>query len=252
MKGLIWNCRGIKKKGVSFFLKNLISEHNFHFISLQETMVEDIDEKTLKGFDPNSNYLWKWLPSRGKSGGILSGINTDFLDVGGFCEGKYILQMDVWDKQLKQKWNFLNIYGAAQLEQKNEFLAELAHFCSKNNQPYLIRGDFNIIRFSSDKNKPFGVHKHTDLFNNIISIYDLLDIHLVGGKYTWSNNQENPTLERLDRVLISKQWEDLFPSVFLYKLPREISDHNPLILSTQTHQSEKNLLQIRDLLAEGP
>jgi len=97
------------------------------------------------------------------------------------------------------------------------------------------------------------VHKHTDLFNNIISIYELLDIHLVGGKYIWSNNQENPTLERLDRVLISKQWEDLFPSVFLYKLPREISDHNPLILSTQTHPSEKkNLLQIRDLLAEGP
>ena len=151
MKGLIWNCRGIKKKGVSSFLKNLISEHNFHFISLQEIMVEDIDEKTLKGFDPNSNYLWKWLPSRGKSGGILSGINTDFLDVGVLCEGKYILQMDVWDKQLKQKWNFLNIYGAAQLEQKNEFLAELAHFCSKNNQPYLIVGDFNIVRFSSDK-----------------------------------------------------------------------------------------------------
>lgn len=233
MKGLIWNCRGIKKKDVSSFLKNLISEHNFHFIGIQETMVENIDDITLKGFDPNSNYLWKWIPSRGKSGGLLSGINTEFLDMGGFCEKKYILQLDVWDKHLKQKWNFLNVYGAAQLEHKNEFLAELAHFCCKNNQPHLIGGDFNIIRFSSDKNKPSGVHKHTDLFNIIISTYELLDMHLVGGKYTWSNNQENPTLERLDRILISKQWENLFPTAFLYKLPREISDHNPLILSNQ-------------------
>ena len=233
MKGLIWNCRGIKKKSVSSFLKNLISEHNFHFIGIQETMVENIDDITLKGFDPNSNYLWKWIPSRGKSGGLLSGINTEFLDVGGFCEGKYILQLDVWDKHLKQKWNFLNVYRATQLEHKNEFLAELARFCCKNNQPHLIGGDFNIIRFSSDKNKPSGVHKHTDLFNNIISTYELLDMHLVGGKYTWSNNQENPTLERLDRILISKQWENLFPTAFLYKLPREISDHNPLILSNQ-------------------
>ena len=147
---------------------------------------------------------------------------------------------------------FLEHIWSCPTRTKNEFLVELAHFCSKNNQPYLIGGDFNIIRFSSDKNKPSVVHKHTYLFNNIISIYELLDIHLVGGKYIWSNNQENPTLERLDRVLISKQWEDLFPSVFLYKLPREIFDHNPLILSTQTHQYEKNLLQIRDLLAEGP
>jgi len=45
MKGLIWNCRGIKKKGV------------FYFIGIQETMVENIDDITLKGFDPNSNYL---------------------------------------------------------------------------------------------------------------------------------------------------------------------------------------------------
>ena len=37
----------------------------------------------------------------------------------------------------------------------------------------------------------------------------------------------------MDRILISKQWENLFPTAFLYKLPREISDHNPLILSNQ-------------------
>ena len=74
-------------------------------------MAESIDDNTLRNFDPNGLYLWKWIPSRGKSGGILSGINTDLMDVGGFCEGNYILQLDLWDKQLKQKWNFLNVYG---------------------------------------------------------------------------------------------------------------------------------------------
>ena len=85
------------------------------------------------------------------------------------------------------------------------------------------------------------MHKHTDLFNNIISTFELLDIPLVGDKYTWSNNHQIPTLERLDRILISKQWEDLFPIVFVYKLPREVSDHNPLILSTQDHNPCKKL-----------
>ena len=42
----------------------------------------------------------------------------------------------------------------------------------------------------------------------------------------------NPTLEKLDRILVSKSWEDFFPHALVRKLPREISDHNPLIVSS--------------------
>jgi hypothetical protein len=59
-----------------------------------------------------------------------------------------------------------------------------------------------------------------------------MEIEMTGGKFTWSNNQPNPTLEKLDRYLMSKQWEDIFPSVKINKLPREVSDHNLLILMT--------------------
>jgi hypothetical protein len=34
IQGLFWNCRGLKKKGVSTFLKNLIHDYKFHFIGL--------------------------------------------------------------------------------------------------------------------------------------------------------------------------------------------------------------------------
>jgi hypothetical protein len=37
--------------------------------------------------------------------------------------------------------------------------------------------------------------------------------------YTWSNNQENPTLEKLDRILVSKEWEGIFPNALVKKLP---------------------------------
>jgi hypothetical protein len=55
-----------------------------------------------------------------------------------------------------------------------------------------------------------------------------------GGKFTWSNNQEFPVLEKLDRLLMTKEWEDIFPLAMVKKLPREISDHNPLILLTDS------------------
>jgi hypothetical protein len=39
-------------------------------------------------------------------------------------------------------------------------------------------------------------------------------------------------LEKLNRILVTKEWEDIFPQAMVKKLPREISDHNPLILSS--------------------
>jgi hypothetical protein len=73
--------------------------------------------------------------------------------VGSFIGGKYSLQLNLWDKQRREKWNFLNIYGAAQEENKDEFLAELTNRLNKNKEIVLVRGDFSIIRFSNEINK---------------------------------------------------------------------------------------------------
>jgi hypothetical protein len=39
-------------------------------------------------------------------------------------------------------------------------------------------------------------------------------------------------MEKLDRVWMSPEWEDLFPLVHVRKLVRDISDHNALLLNT--------------------
>jgi hypothetical protein len=62
-----------------------------------------------------------------------------------------------------------------------------------------------------------------------------------GGKYTWSNNQENPTLERLDRFLVSKTWGENLPLVIVNKLPRVMANHNPLILTLNQIQTLSKL-----------
>lgn len=59
---------------------------------------------------------------------------------------------------------------------------------------------------------------------------------MTGGLFTWSNNQENLVMEKFDRILINKEWEDLFPQANVKRLPREVSDHNPLIVSTGSNQ----------------
>lgn len=143
-----------------------------------------------------------------------------------------MLQLNLWDMTNKIKWNFLVVYGAAQDENKIAFLTEWSRFCYANSEPLLIGGDFNIIIYINEKNPMDGVHRHTPIFNSLIQFYELREIIMSGGMFTWSNNQEQPTLEKLDRILVTKEWEDIFPQSMVKKLPREISDHNPLIIST--------------------
>lgn len=80
--------------------------------------------------------------------------------------------------------------------------------------------------------------KSTDLFNAIINTLGLREMYMSGGQYTRTNNQSHPTLEKLDRVLISDSWECLFPLASLRKLVRELSDDNPLLLYTDEEKRE--------------
>jgi hypothetical protein len=87
--------------------------------------------------------------------------------------------------------------------QKEYFLAQLSSFRNGVLLPYIISGNFNILRRASEKNTPFIESHSLDLFNSIIHTPGLSEIFMHGGKYTWSNNHASPTLENLDRILLS-------------------------------------------------
>jgi hypothetical protein len=84
----------------------------------------------------------------------------------------------------------MNVNGAAHDEHKEAFLTELASFWSDNREPMLVG-----VILTSYKNKTF----HPKIFNTLIHINELREIYILGGQYTWSNNHESSTLEKLDR-----------------------------------------------------
>jgi hypothetical protein len=43
-------------------------------------------------------------------------------------------------------------------------------------------------------------------------------------------------MKKLDRVLVTREWESLFPNVWVYKLPKDMSDRNPLVVDILNHQ----------------
>lgn len=60
----------------------------------------------------------------------------------------------------------------------------------------------------------------------------MIELDLVGRQYTWSNNRLDPTFEKLDRFLVSPEWDLAYRSVMIFGLNRSFSDHSPLCLDT--------------------
>jgi hypothetical protein len=102
----------------------------------------------------------------------------------------------------------------------------------------LIAGDFNLIYRASDKNNSNINRAMMGRFRKLVEDLSLKEVPLYGRKYTWSNQQDSPVLVKLDRVLCSVEWEDIFPNV-LQSAASEGSDHCPLLLGIRDNKMGK-------------
>ena len=121
------------------------------FLGFQETIKQKISKNELHTLCGGRNFLWQWAAARGRSAGILVGINQDSLEYIEHEIGTYFVRILVHDKKADFKWNLVVVYGDAQTHGKATFLAELARVCHDNSHACLIGGDFNIIRKPEEK-----------------------------------------------------------------------------------------------------
>ena len=91
MRGLIWKCRGVGIKGMATCLSDLISDHSLDFLGPQETMKKNFSSKCMRKLDPFNTFEWVWIPSCGKSGGIIAGARKDILDLSSNKKGKFMI-----------------------------------------------------------------------------------------------------------------------------------------------------------------
>jgi len=71
-------------------------------------------------------------------------------------------------------------------------------------------------------------------FSDFIEDMDLLDLQLEGGSFTWFKGDNNNADSRIDRILISKEWDDSFCKIKQAVLQKLCSDHNPIALQCGT------------------
>lgn len=99
---------------------------------------------------------------------------------------------------------------------------------------WLILGDLNLIRKLEDRNKLGGVINEMLLFNEAMSALGLVELPLLGRKFTWSNKQALPLLERLDWFFTSNSWTLSYPEASVISLVNETWYHCPCIIDIST------------------
>ena len=100
-------------------------------------------------------------------------------------------------------------------------------------------GNFNLIVSTEHKNSGTVNRAMMGRFRRLISVLELKNLPLLVPKYTWSNYQGSPTLVKLDRVLCSMDWEQLFPNYLLQSCATDSSDHALFSLALMMSTSER-------------
>ncbi|KAE8817710.1 hypothetical protein D1007_04570 [Hordeum vulgare] len=210
MKLLCWNIRGLGLNGRRRRLIEYLRQEEIDIVGLEETIRQDFSMHELHGLS-YQQFASQWLPATGQFGGILLGVREDAFSVEYMDRGEFFVSMTVTDRQVHLSWEVIIVYGLVDHGHSADLLAELKNKVEGCTTPVVVAGDFNLIRWDSNKSSPNVDRVRMRLFNDCIADLALREIARVGARFTWSNKQADPIRSVLDRVIVSAQWEVMFP-----------------------------------------
>jgi hypothetical protein len=109
-----------------------------------------------------------------------------------------------------------------------------------------------MIYQAIDKNNGRLNRRLMGQFCRFLSEACLREIHLQGWLFTWSNERQHPTLERIDRSFISNEWNAIHPDYDLHAVPSSCSDQTLLLLQTSAAFYARKRFHFRSLWPKLP
>ncbi|KAG5619929.1 hypothetical protein H5410_005147 [Solanum commersonii] len=112
--------------------------------------------------------------------------------------------------------------------------------------PWVLCGDFNTVRYPSEKFNCSQISRSMTDLSEFIEDMELIDLDLAGGEFTWRKGERHSTAARLDRFMISEDWDTKFRNIKQSILQRIVSDHSPLMLQCGEWGSTKSYFKFKN------
>ncbi|XP_028083239.1 uncharacterized protein LOC114284511 [Camellia sinensis] len=123
----------------------------------------------------------------------------------------------------------VNVYAPNDRSVRRNLWKTLGNLKPKFSKPWCIGGDFNEVKSVAERKGCIRRDGGMNGFNDFINTLELMDVPMIGKKYTWCNSQGGERWSRLDRFLVNPEWLEWF-SFKLWGLSRSLSDHCPILL----------------------
>lgn len=214
-------------------IKDLINQEQPDILLVQETKTTEKDF-TLQT-QRFKNYTGISKGSDGASGGIGTLWNKNKWEIINSQLCNWWVRSDLKNKNSQEVYFIYNIYAPNHYRDKTSCWNSLeADLSSIHSSRIILGGDMNLIRQVEEK---YGGNFHADpsrdKLETITQLFNLIDIPLSNGKYTWTNKRAGPhnIKERLDRFLIQEGVAGNFQAIRSHIIHGTASDHKAVVLT---------------------
>jgi len=181
-----------------------------------------------------------WVENKvvNRAGGVLTMWNNKSFQMSRVTNGRNFFVVEgLWKLGKGVVVTIVNVYDSGSLREKKEVWKEINTIrLNQLSKAWCIIGDFNSIRLQEERKSLMSTSDYSREikgFNDFIESSELVDISLVGRKFTWYK-PNGLVKSRIDKVLVSKEWLDVWPNFQQFVLSRSISDHCAVILKEVT------------------
>ena len=225
------NIRGIGEPNKIDWVRKLKFTKKIDFIGIQETRVLDHNTIDKTGCWGSSNFQYECVNPTGNSGGIMCIWDpTVFQKIQSTTNRHFIAITGNW-KGIAGNTTLVNVYGPQSITDKRALWQTLIQLKSEVDGVWVFFGDFNAVRFRSERLNSSFCHYSASDFNNFISDAGLQEFNQGGRKFTFLRD-DGIKFSKLDRFLVCQNFIQMQPLTSVIVLPREHSDHSPRFWST--------------------
>lgn len=195
---------------------------------------------------------WVFLKAVSSVGSVIIGWNEDVFLCLSSSVGSFSISVVLEDVRSFICFLVTSAYRSSDDHVKVGFWRELRDIRVAYPGPWVLCGDFNVVRFQHERLGAQGSKKDSELFNDLIRDLDLIDLSLHGRAFMWSNKRDVPSFARLDRFFVSLEWVSHYPLFEKSAQTTLISGHSALVLDSRLSFIKKKIFRFEKMWLEHP
>ncbi|XP_060216839.1 uncharacterized protein LOC132644270 [Lycium barbarum] len=225
-----WNVRGLNCAKKRNMIKNILLTWKADVVCFQEMKVEGEITEIVKDVWGNRWVSYVQLEASGTRGGIVIMWDRRVWEGTLSSVGAYSVSCSFSGIDEDFNWHITGVYAPNDRVEREETWWEIGAARGLISGPWVLCGDFNIVRHPSEKKNCDRISKAMTDFSDFIEDMELIDLELSGGNFTWKKGDRFTIAARIDRFLFCEEWDANFRNIKQSIIHRVTSDHSPIML----------------------